>query len=152
MRTSFTKEQDARIAEKYVGGMTARQIAGIFGVYHQSILNSLKRSGIKRRKDWGRAFGEKNGAWRGGIRMVKGYRHLFRPGHRLARKDSWVAEHRLFMDSKIVNRRQIIHHKDGNRLNNNLENLEVVPSNSKHISRHALEWKRDHGGRWVKNA
>lgn len=47
--------------------------------------------------------------------------------------------HRLVMEEflgrKLVGKEQI-HHKDGNKLNNNIENLELVPSSSEHILRH----------------
>lgn len=130
--------------------MTAQQIADQFSVYKQSILNSLKRSNINRRKDWKRASGDKSGSWRGGIRMIKGYRHLFRPGHRLSRADGWVAEHRFVMDDKIKNKQQVVHHEDENRLNNNIENLRIFENNGEHRKYHEIKEVRDSKGRFSK--
>jgi hypothetical protein len=148
-KTKITKEQDIIIKELYLSGMTSQQIADQFLVYKQSILNSLKRSGVERIKTWKRASGDKNGKWKGGIRMVKGYRHVYLPGHRLARKDGWVAEHRLLVEEKIINKTQVVHHKDNNRLNNNKNNLEVFSSNSEHRKEHCKTDLRDKKGKFM---
>ncbi len=137
----------------YLSGKTAQQIADIFRVYKQSVLTSLKRSGISRRKEWQRASGANNGAWRGGIRMVKGYRHIYRPKHHLARKDGWVAEHRVIAE-KIIGRRlkrgEVVHHRDENKVNNAPSNLMVYASNAAHLRGHAKGWKRDGKGKFFK--
>ncbi len=147
-KSKITKEQDVKVKELYLSGMTAQQIADKYLVYEQSILNSLKRSGIERRKDWKRASGDKNGHWNGGIRMIKGYRHIYRPGHRLSRSDGWVAEHRLLMDDKILNKEQVVHHKDDNRLNNSINNLKVFKNNGEHRKYHSKKDTRDSNGRF----
>ena len=64
-------------------------------------------------------------------------------GYRLIRlrKGEWVLEHRYVME-KHLNRKvephEVVHHKDGNKLNNNINNLmlDLLPS---HISRHWQE-------------
>jgi len=147
-KSKITKEQDRVVAEMYLSGMAAQQIAEKYSVYKQSILNSLKRSSIDRRKDWKRASGDKSGSWKGGIRMVKGYRHIFRPGHWLARKDGWVAEHRLLKEKEITNRSQVVHHDDGNKINNKIENLVIYDNNGVHRSKHSKEQSRDKRGKF----
>lgn len=128
--------------------MTAQQIANEYLVYKQSILNSLKRSGITRRKDWKRASGCKNGHWNGGIRMMRGYKYVYKPGHRLSRSDGWIAEHRLVMSDKITNKEQVVHHKDNNKLNNSINNLRVFKNNGEHRKYHSKTDKRDSKGRF----
>ena len=148
MKTKINKEQDIEVAKMYLSGMTAQQIAEKYKVYEQSILYSLKRSKIKRRKKWKRATGEKNGNWKGGIRIIKGYRHILIPGHKLARKDGYVAEHRLIKEKEIKNKNQIVHHIDGNILNNKKDNLKVYKNNGVHRSRHSKTQKRNKKGVW----
>ena len=54
--------------------------------------------------------------------------------------------------SKYLKKEYIVHHKDKNRLNNNIENLEVMKK-SEHSSRHSAEKlneiKRDSLGRFL---
>ena len=51
-------------------------------------------------------------------------------------------EHRVNAEEKIgrpLKRREVVHHIDGNRQNNNLENLMVFPSQREHAAWHAAE-------------
>ncbi len=146
----LTKEQDVEVARLYLSGETAQDIADWLGVYKQPVLNSLKRSAIPRRKNWERASGEESGKWKGGIRMIKGYRHILLPGHPLARADGYVAEHRLVKEKEIVDKRQVVHHKDGNRLNNKRPNLIVYEDNGIHRKGHSKKEPRDKKGRFTK--
>ena len=146
MKSKFTPAQDREVAQQYLSGETAQQIAERNGVYKQSVLNSLKRSGVERRKDWQRARGKNNGNWGGGTRMVKGYKHIFLPSHPLSRSDGWIGIHRLKMAEQITDGAQVVHHVDGNILNNDDSNLQVFKNNSEHMAMHAKERKRDQRG------
>lgn len=57
-----------------------------------------------------------------------GYRVIFWPGHPLARRHGYVSEHRLvaYEAGLPVTCETVIHHKNGDRLDNRLENLEVL--------------------------
>ncbi len=149
MRSKFIPEQDKKIAALYLSGKTSRQIANFFNVYPQTILRSLNRTDTPKRKDWKRASGEKNGNWRGGIRLIKGYRHIYKPGHWLARNDGWVAEHRFLMEKFIIKKTQVVHHKDGNILNNMISNLEIFTSNGVHRHLHSKNQPRGKDGRYA---
>lgn len=149
-KSVITVEQDIEIARLYLGGETAQDIADWLGTYKQPILNSLKRSHIPRRKNWSRASGDKHGHWKGGIRMIKGYKHILLPGHPLARADGYVAEHRLIKEKDIVNKLQVVHHEDGNRLNNKRSNLIVYKNNGVHRREHSKKESRDKKGRFIK--
>lgn len=81
--------------------------------------------------------GAKNPSWNGGRMTSKGYVYLYRPDHPHARKNGYVAEHRLVMEEMIgrhLTRREVVHHKDGNRTNNLPENLQLFGSNGEHLA------------------
>jgi hypothetical protein len=53
-------------------------------------------------------------------------------------KDGYVREHRLIAEKSIgrtLDRTEVVHHKDGDRLNNHADNLEVM-SQSEHMRLH----------------
>lgn len=87
----------------------------------------------------GSAYGAANPRWKGGVRYVKGYRLLLRPDHPNAMKSGYVAEHILVMAEHlgrpIDTKTELVHHKDENKLNNTLDNLEVQ-TRAQHASHH----------------
>ena len=69
-----------------------------------------------------------------------GYVQVLRPGHPLARRDGYVFEHRLVVYEagiEIAPGYQV-HHRNGDRQDNRIENLEVVRIDE-HARRHAHE-------------
>ena len=60
-----------------------------------------------------------------------------------------IKEHRYVMANhlgRIIKRSECIHHKDGNILNNAIENLELYSSVSKHHKEHWKNWIRNGWG------
>lgn len=73
---------------------------------------------------------DKCAAWKGGRRISNyGYVLIFAPDHPNSRPDGYVLEHRLVM-SEVLGRpltnAEIVHHKDENKQNNAIENLEIL--------------------------
>ena len=77
----------------------------------------------------GKNSGEKHHMWKGGTEItVDGYRVIYAPKHPMAHKGKYQ-EHRIIMEKHIgryLTRNEIVHHKDGNKLNNKIENLEIM--------------------------
>jgi len=67
-----------------------------------------------------------------------GYHYIWCPEHPNAKQNGNVAYHRYVM-SKFLNRAlkksEMVHHKDKNKLNNNINNLELI-SRSEHVYKH----------------
>jgi len=60
--------------------------------------------------------------------------------HPMANRDGYVPEHRLVMEKKLgryLTREEVVHHVDGDRANNEPENLVVFASLSEHNAYHA---------------
>ena len=118
-------------------------------------LNTLHR----RCKKWNlktQRTGPRSGAahpdWRGGVTIDKdGYRLIWVEAHPCRRKyNHYILEHRLVMEESIgryLDPAEVVHHKNGNKLDNRLENLELFASNADHL-RHELtgrvpKWTKD---------
>jgi HNH endonuclease len=60
--------------------------------------------------------------------LEKGYRKLYLPSHPNATKYGMIMEHRLVMEKmigRLLEKHETVHHKNGNRLDNRPENLEL---------------------------
>lgn len=77
---------------------------------------------MKYRAADGKFFGD------GFIIKNNGYRYLWNPTHPLAHADGYVAEHRaVVFDAGVdVPAGSIVHHRNGDQLDNRLENLAVL--------------------------
>lgn len=73
-----------------------------------------------------------------------GYWYIKKRNHPFSDKQGYIAEHRLVME-KFLNRYllhiEIIHHKNGIRTDNRIENLEVFTSPGKHLQHHRPDLK-----------
>lgn len=104
----------------------------------EDYLTSMKRSKFcgrrcsgqywAKNKDW--PSGPDDRHWRGGRNIANGYIRLWRPDHPSARhkKKPYVMEHRLVMEEhlgRFLKRDEHVHHLNGIKDDNRLENLEL---------------------------
>lgn len=117
------------------------------------IYKVCRKHGIKCQRTGPRA-GEGHPEWKGGRIVDKnGYIHVWAPDHpecqrvnearRLKanggyyRKEKYIQEHRLVME-KFLGRyllpTEVVHHKNSDKTDNRIENLELFDSNAKHLA------------------
>lgn len=72
-----------------------------------------------------------------------GYVDLWDPGHPIARRDGYVSEHRrvAFDAGLLTNDSDHVHHLNGNKTDNRIENLEVIDAATHQRERHTHEAK-----------
>lgn len=91
--------------------------------------------------------GPKHYHWKGGRNIDKdGYIQIYKPEHPFAGPSGYVLEHRLVMEQHIgryLERHEIVHHKNRNRQDNRIENLELISSLSEHRKLHGEEDRND---------
>lgn len=66
--------------------------------------------------------------WKGGKNIIKGYIRVYAPEHPYATKSRYVMEHKLIMEKHLgryLKPYEIIHHKNGVKTDNRIENLEL---------------------------
>ena len=78
------------------------------------------------------------------------YLYLYLPKHPNATKSGYVAEHRAVVEKilgRYLKKKEVIHHINGNKHDNRLENLEVMTV-SEHNTLHAIKRKRYDDGKF----
>jgi hypothetical protein len=96
-----------------------------------------------------------NPNWKGGTLHAKdGYLYTYLPSHPDAIKLGYVLQHRLAMEEHLGRRllkTEAVHHINGNRRDNRIENLVCCSSVGKHFIEHHIEG-RDSSGRFAKES
>jgi hypothetical protein len=104
----------------------------------------LKKHGIV--CQYGYPSAEDHPCWQGGRKPdADGYILVYSPGHPYARKPRrrYVAEHRLAMEKHLGRYLlpcEVVHHINGKKDDNRLENLQLFSSNGEHL-KHELDGK-----------
>ena len=84
-----------------------------------------------------RYVGSGNPSWKGGtIRHDMGYILIFSPNHPSKNFNGYVYEHRLKMEEylgRYLTKEEVIHHVNGKKDDNRIENLKLFPNHSEHI-------------------
>lgn len=104
-----------------------------FEPYKPYLSELAKKNSVKAHK------GHRGMAWKGGRHTDRlGYVQVWKPEHPNARMAGYIHEHRLVMSEHLgrpLKSHENVHHKNGNRADNRLENLElwttIQPSGSR---------------------
>lgn len=89
---------------------------------------------------------ETHPSWKGGVSLSQeGYVLVLMRDHPHAGHNGYVKEHRLVMErhlGRLLERDEIVHHVNGDKTDNRLENLELMRQ-SEHVAEHRLGVPRD---------
>lgn len=84
---------------------------------------------------------EKNYNWKGGKTIQGGYVCVHSPNHPFKKANNYVQEHRLVIEKhfeRYLTPEEKVHHMDGNKQNNKINNLMLFPNIKTHREYHGL--------------
>lgn len=116
--------------------LTQTKTAERLGISKNTVEKYCKKHGLKTQRT-GPRNGELHTGWKGGVKYMKGYKYVYSYDHPNRTHDNYMAEHRLVMEQKLgrlLDRKEVVHHIDGNPLNNQPDNLMVFGSNKEHLA------------------
>lgn len=118
-------------------GHSLNEIANAVGTTGIRVKQFLRRNGVTKSFP-NTKTGHRHYAWKGRTIDGDGYVLIHHKGHPNARQGThYIFEHRLVVE-KALGRyllpTEVVHHKDGNKANNSIENLQVFQSNGDHLA------------------
>ena len=104
---------------------------------HRIKINSAKTQFKKGHKGF---CGEEHWNWKEGrVKDVHGYIWILNKEHPFARGKGYIREHRLIMEKKLhryLKKEEVVHHRNGIRDDNRIENLKLFNNDSEHQKYH----------------
>lgn len=83
--------------------------------------------------------GEKNNNWKNGIRYCMGYIYLYKPEHPKADRKGYIKKANVVYENNTgiyPGRGYVLHHKNKNKLDDGIENLELMTISEHHKYHH----------------
>lgn len=126
---TFPREVIEEIVRAYKAGDSQSQVGKRFGISQPTVSNILRVEGVEI-VDARIRKGERHPSWKGGRTITgEGYVRVYSSEFpSMTTSSGYIPEHRLVMARSLgraLNRHETVHHKNGNRADNRLENLEL---------------------------
>lgn len=153
IRHKFSAEDKNQMKTLYEQGYSFFDIGQKYSCQSETIRYHLKKTGIAFRSRGmqtqiarAKYSREKHHSWKGGKYLDHGYWKILMWEHPNHDNDGYIAEHRFLMEEFLkktdpshpalednyLSKQWIVHHKNGVKTDNRLENLEVMPRNQHH--------------------
>ena len=136
IRSRWTPARIRQCVHLYESGWSVKKVARAMKSNHSRVLAVLKRAGVVLREPKYSYPGAENPAYRGGRKLHKGYWYILRTDHPNATRSGYVLEHRLVMEAiigRVLLRSEVVHHKNGDPLDNRPDNLQLFANNAEHL-------------------
>lgn len=121
-------------------GMSAREVAYKLNLTCKAVWRRMAYWKVEKHLPTGGQRGARNGHWRGGHRLSSdGYMMILCPEHPYKDSGGYVFEHRLVMEEKLgryLTEKEVVHHKNYNKTDNRIENLDLFPNQKAHAAWH----------------
>lgn len=134
LRGSAVSRNRGLILKMYAKGYSQVKIAKAIGTNTCHVRAFLQERGLPTTFDMS---GANNSNWRGGRCSDKdGYILVHMPDHPNCDRHGYMREHRLVLEKHLdryLTRREVVHHIDGDRQNNDIANLRLYGSNADHL-------------------
>lgn len=155
MRHLLTEEKTQEILDLYAAGMSISQVVRTTGTSKKTVRDHLLKNGVTLR-EWVNPTGEDHRNYKGWSEGE--YIYLTAPDHPYRTQAGYVLEHRLVMEDHIgryLLPTEVVHHKNKDKHDNRIENLELFASNAEHLAAElkgcAPKWT-EHGKARMKEA
>ena len=145
-------ERNAEIINRARQGDLYGEIARDVDLTSSHVAYLARRAGIVRSRS---ASGAKHPRWKGGRAESGGYRFVRKPEHPRANPNGYVREHILVVENilgRFLPENAVVHHVNGNGLDNRPSNLVVCEDDPYHHLLHRREFALDESGHadWVR--
>ncbi len=158
--TQYQKLHDVEWLRTQLETRNLKDIADELGTNPSNVRQHATRRGILQAAD-GTSAAMKDGIKKGGLdrsganasnwkggrhkRKQTGYIVVYSPDHPHCGKNKYVFEHRLVMEKhlgRFLDPREVVHHKNGVRDDNRIENLELLSCHAEHTAQHFADSHR----------